>query len=267
MGEMIRLFIGVGGNNEDLEAQAVLEYTARRYTTRDLEIVWMQQAASGPWSGWACATGRTPFTHFRWSIPSVCGYKGRAIYTDVDFFFRADLGTLWDQQIPKGKVGLVRNATGKLSTSCILFDCAAAKGHVPDVEVLRQKPDAHGVMLQYFRERPHLLAATSGNWDCADLKGYDLNDPDVKAVHYTRIETQLHLRHAIPRLAREGGKHWYTGEVFEHPRPELQALFDALLIEADRAGFGVDRYRVKGFDAATRKDFAYKHHVGKLPVR
>lgn len=257
---MIRLFVGVGANNEDLEAQAVLEYTARKYCSEPLEITWMRQAATGPWSGWACRTGRTPFTHFRWSVPSVCSYQGRAIYTDVDFFFVADLAELWHQPIPN--VALVRNATGKLSTSCILFDCAKAKGHVPSIEELRLMPDAHGAVLNYFRTNWHLLAPTVGNWDCPDLRATTLADPELKAVHYTRIETQLHLKYAIPRLAIERQQHWYTGEVFRHPNTELVTYFDQLYLEAIAAGFRLDKYRVKPFNEAGRKDFKYKQHVG-----
>lgn len=254
----IRLFVGVGANNEDLEAQAVLEYTARRHCTQPLDITWMRQADRGPWSGWACRTGRTPFTHFRWSVPAVCDYRGRAIYTDVDFFFVADLAELWQQPIPN--VALVRNATGKLSTSCILFDCAKARAHVPGLEALRKMPDAHGTILNYFRAHPELLAPTDGNWDCPDLGGTTLTDPKLKAVHFTRIETQLHLKHAIPRLAKEGGRHWYTGEIFPHARPELQAHYDHLLAEALAAGYTLDRYRVTPLAHAERKDFTYKHH-------
>ena len=256
----IRLFVGVSANNEDLEAQAVLEYTARKHCTVPLEITWMRQAASGPWSGWACSTGRTPFTHFRWSVPAVCDYQGKAIYTDVDFFFLADLAELWRQDIPG--VGLVRNATGKLSTSCILFDCAHAKNHVLGLEQLRGLKDAHGTMLNYFRAHLGLLAATDGNWDCPDLKGYALDDPLVKAVHFTRIETQLHLKYAVPRLAAEGRRHWYDGEVFSHPNTDLVAHYDRLYAEAQAAGYTIERYRVKPFDKASRKDFTYKSHVG-----
>lgn len=261
MSDPIRLFVGVGANNDDLEAQAVLEYTARKHCTQPLEITWMRQAAKGPWSGWACNTGRTPFTHFRWSVPAVCDYRGRAIYTDVDFFFVADLATLWGQPIPR--VALVRNATGKLSTSCILFDCAKAKGHVPPLEGLRRRPDAHGTLLRYFREHPELLSATDGNWDCPDLKGSGFDDPTLRAVHFTRIETQLHLKYAVPRLAAEGRQHWYTGEVFIHPRAELVEHYDRLLVEAQAAGFTLDRYRVEPFDQAARRDFTYKQHVGQ----
>lgn len=261
----IRLFVGTSAQNEDLEAQMVLEHTARKYCSRPLEIVWMRQAAKGPWSGWACATGRTPFTHFRWGIPAVCDFTGRAIYTDVDFFFTADLAELWSQPIPR--VGLVRNATGKLSTSAILFDCANARGHVPALDVLRGMRDPHGEMLKYFRSHPELLAPTAGNWDCPDLKGAMLGDPNLKAVHFTRIETQLHLKYAIPRLAKEGGRHWYTGEVFAHPNAELVAEYDRLYADALAAGYTLEQYRVAPFGDASRRDFTYKQHVGEKVAR
>lgn len=262
MSEPIRLFVGTSANGEDFEAEAVLEYTARKHCSLPLEITWMRQAASGPWSGWAsCKKNRTPFTSFRWSIPPVCGFEGRAIYTDVDFLFVADLAELWAQPIPS--VALVRNATGKVSTSCMLFDCAKAKGHVPDLTTLRAMPDAHDVLFNYFRSHTELLAPSDGNWDCGDLRGYELADPRVKAIHYTRIEHQLHLKHALPRLQAQGRAHWYTGPVCAHPRPELIAYFDRCLEEAIAAGYTEDRYRVEAFAGATRKDFKYAHAGGK----
>lgn len=256
MSEPIKLFVGTSAQNEDLEAMSVLEYTARKHCSLPLDITWMRQSASGPWSGWKAESWRTPFTAYRWACPSVCGYKGRAIYTDVDFFFLADLAELWTQPIPH--VALVRNATGKVSTSCILFDCAKARGLVPTLDTLRALPDAHGTVLNVFRANPQYLDACEGNWDCGDLRGYELGDPRVKAVHYTRIESQLHLKHAIPRLAREGKTHWYKGETRPHDRPELQALFDRLFIEASANGYGIERYRVAPFTKAVRKDFRYK---------
>lgn len=252
----IRLFVGCSAGNEDLEAQAVLEYTARKHCTLPLDIVWMHQAASGPWSGWKCSTGRTPFTHFRWAIPAVCDYKGRAIYSDVDFLYVGDLAQVWAQKIPG--VGLVRNPKGKLTTSFIVFDCGHAKPHVPSLDALRGMTDAHGTVLAYFRAHPELLAATDGNWDCPDLSGTTLDDPSLRAIHFTRIETQLHLKHAVPRLKAEGRSHWYTGPIGAHPRPELQALFDQLLDEAIGAGYPPERYRIKSAGAVERRNFTYK---------
>lgn len=268
---MIRLFVGTSANSHDSEAEAVLEWTARKHCSMPLEITWMRQAEKGPWSGWESAKrGRTPFTAYRWSLPAVCNYEGKALYTDVDFFFRADLAELWNQPIPS--VGLVRNATGKLSTSCILFDCAKARGHVPTLDVLKRMPDAHDKMLHYFRSNIGLLTACEGNWDCShfekDVYGkMPLDDPRVKAVHYTRVESQLHLKHAIPRLAKEGRKHWYVeggAQVFNHPRQDLQALFDDLYAEALANGYTLDKYRVQPYGGAKRREFAYSAHVGEV---
>lgn len=262
MSETIRLFVGTSANNEDLEAEAVLAYTAYKHCSMPLEITWMRQASAGPWSNWASSKrGRTPFTAFRWSVPVVCGWTGKAIYTDVDFFFTADLAELWNQPIPH--VGLVRNPTGKLSTSCILFDCAKAKEHIPRLDTLKAMSDAHDFMLQYFRRHQGLLDGFVGNWDCPDLSGSSLEDPNLRAVHFTRIETQLHLKHAVPRLKAEGRSHWYTGEVRQHPRPELQAYYDGLLQEAFAHGYTLDKYRVRAFDGAARRDFKYKQHRGR----
>lgn len=258
---MIRLFVGTSANNEDLEAEMVLEFTARKHCSEPLEIKWMRQAKSGPWSGWeSCKHNRTPFSSFRWSLPAVCGYEGRAIYCDVDFLFVGDLAEVWHQPIPS--VALVRNPTGKQSTSFIVFDCKRAKGHVPPLDALRRLPDAHDTMLHYFRKHPSLFSATAHNWDCPDLSGSRLGDPNLRAVHYTRIEHQLHLKYALPRLKQEGRSHWYTGPVFGHPNAELVKHFDDLLMEAKAAGYSLDRYRVTNGIQAERKNFAYSHHLG-----
>lgn len=256
MSDPVRLFVGADGNNCDLESQAVLEHSVRKHASRPVQITWMQNGR-GPWAGWRTGSARTPFTHYRWSIPSVCGYQGRAIYTDSDFIFRADIAELWDQAIPS--VMLVRNPEGKTRTCCILFDCAAAKGHVPPVEVLRKMPDAQATMVEYFKRRRSLTSEFAGDWNCIDLKGYDdINDPRIKAIHYSRMECQVHLKHALPRLASEGLRHWYDGPTGPHWRPELQALFDELLDEAIAAGYPPERYRVTPAGAVAKRHFTYK---------
>lgn len=259
MSDTIRLFVGADGTNADLESQMVLEYSVRKHASQDVQIVWMQQAAKGPYAGWKCGSGRTPFTHFRWSIPVMCGYEGRGIYCDSDFAFMADIAELWNQPIPgvflakSGKKGLHK-------TCCILFDAAKAKGHVPDLDRLRKMEDPQGTMMKYFKERPELHSGFEGDWNAIDLKGYEsATDPRIKAIHYSRMEMQPQLKYAIPRLKREGKAHWYTGPVGPHERPEMIALFDALYQEALAAGYTVDQYRVEAFAGAARRNFTYSH--------
>lgn len=255
----IRLFVGTDGTNCDLESQMVLEYSVRKHVSQPVEILWMQQAATGPYAGWQCGSGRTPFTHFRWSIPAMCGYEGRGIYTDSDFIFMADIAELWTQPIP----GVLLAKVGKKGlhkTCCMVFDCAKAKGHVPDLDTLRKMPDPQGTMFKYFAERPELFSGFAGDWNAIDLKGYETaQDPRIKAIHYSRMEMQPQLKYAVPRLQREGKSHWYTGPIGPHERPELIALFDTLYHEALSAGYTLDHYRVQPFAGATRKNFTYTH--------
>lgn len=260
MSETIRLFVGADGTNCDLESQMAYEYSLKKHTTADVEITWMQQAAKGPYSGWKCGSGRTPFSHFRWSPPAMCNYEGKAIYTDVDWLWMADVADLWNQPVPGvflAKVG----KKGLSKTCCMLFDCAHAKGHVPTLDALKKMVDPQGTLMQYFRERPELISAYEGDWNAIDLKGYDdISDPRIKACHYSRIEHQPQLlKYTLPRLKKEGRAHWYTGPVGPHPRADLQALFDALYAEALAAGYTLDQYRVGDFAGATRKNFTYSH--------
>jgi hypothetical protein len=259
MTDTIRLFIGAAANGEDLESQMVAEYSARQHCSLPLEITWMQQAAKGPYSGWKCGSGRTPFTHFRWSLPAMCQFDGKAIYTDVDFIYRADLAELWNQPVPGvflAKVG--KKGLGK--TCCLLFDCAHAKGHVPTLDQLRRMDDPQGTLMKYFREWPALTSNFAGDWNAIDLKGYDdIADPRIKAIHYSRIEMQPSFPYAQKRLKAEGKAHWYTGPTGPHERPELIALFDQLYREALASGYTLDQYRVGAFAGATRKNFTYSH--------
>lgn len=266
MSEPIRLFVGTSANGEDAEAEMVLEYTARKHCSLPLEIVWMRQAATGPWSGWSSnARGRTPFTAYRWSLPAVCGFEGKAIYTDVDFFFLADLADLWNQAITGSHVMLMKGPDGKLSNSaCILYDCGKCQGVMPDLPTLKRMRDAHDEMLAVLRPRKtELIGGYAGDWNC---KAYEkmrgpshepLKIDGAKAYHFSRIETQLHLRYAVPRLKVEGRSHWYTGPIGPHPHAGLVDLYDTLYREAIAAGYTPERYQVEAFEGAIRRNFTY----------
>jgi hypothetical protein len=257
----IKLFVGADGTNCDLESQVVLEYSVRKHASQPVEIVWMQQSADGPYSGWKCGTGRTPFSHFRWSIPAMCGYAGKGIYCDSDFIFLADIAELWRQDVPG--VFLSKQPKKHLGkTCCLLFNCAHAKGHVPDLKALRKMPDPQGTLTKYFKEHPELSSGFEGNWNALDGDGMPVGDPRMKAIHYTRMEHQFHLKYARERLAKEGRAHWYAGPTFAHPRADLQALFDALYAEALSAGYTVGQYGVDAFAGSTRRNFTYTHHQG-----
>lgn len=246
---MIRVFVGCAPNHEDIESQAVLEWSIRKHASKSVAIEWMKLSRdpASPWysdgdKGWQTKEWATPFSGFRWAIPNRCNFSGRAIYTDSDVIFMADIAELWGQVIKPGKVALAKG--GSSWRYCVsLWDCYEAAEHGRPIDRLRTDPNAHRSMGTYYANNPQLTQAFVGDWNCLDGDGHrDLKDGMVKALHYTAMDSQPHLRHAISRLAAQGRKHWFNGAVKRHPRDDVIALFDEMLAEAIANGYGPERY-------------------------
>ena len=76
----IKLFIGTS-NTEDVWIEKNYLYTLFQNTNENIEVTFLRPKNFPEWNtfGWG-----TPFTCYRYAIPEICNYKGRAIYTDVD---------------------------------------------------------------------------------------------------------------------------------------------------------------------------------------
>jgi len=249
---MIRLFVGCSANGEDAEAQGMLEYTVRRYATEDVDINWMKLSKDpvSPWfsnpkggTGWTTTGWATPFSAFRWAIPHVCNFEGRAIYMDVDQIVRADVKQLWGQTIPEGKAILAKNPS---THCCMLMDCEAIKRLCktwPSWDLLRTQA---GLYRSVRALGGAVTAPFEGNWNCLDGETYKtLSEPDIKLIHFTKVETQPHLKWALPRLHANKQKHWgeYARPVgLPHARADVAPLVERLWKEAQTAGYGIDRY-------------------------
>ena len=242
-GDPIRVFVGCAANGEDAESMAVLEWSIRKHTVRPVEITWMMQTqdSASIWGGWNTERWATPFSGFRWAVPAAAGFTGRAIYCDSDVWFQADLAELLDQPFPAGAVVLAKPRSWRL---CVcLWDCAAAEPHLWPLERLKSDPGQHHAMGLRFRGPNPLVGAFAGNWNCLDGEDYpNLDDPAIKALHYTDMRSQPQLRHALPRLAAAGQGHWFDGTTVEHRRPDVVERFDKLLEEAIAHGYAPENY-------------------------
>jgi hypothetical protein len=247
---MIRIFVGCSANGEDAEAQAMLEYTLRKHHPQDdVALEWMMQTRdkASPWytnpqahEGWNTQGWATPFSAFRWAIPYACNYQGRAIYMDVDMIYMDDVAKLWEQQIPEGKCMLTKND----SQSCvILWDCERAKSFLPSFDDLRK---TQGLYRSVRKSIGGAVSHFSGNWNCLDGERHrykTLDDPDIKILHFTRVETQPHLKWALPRLKAKGKAHWNRQSAgLPHALKDVQPLVDKLWEEAKAAGYTAERY-------------------------
>ena len=249
---MIRIFVGCA-SGDDLESQAVLEYSLRSRASRPVEIVWMQQSRDpaspyfvGKPDGWNTKAWSTPFSGFRWAIPEICGFEGEAIYMDSDMIVLDDIAKLWDQKFEPGKLLLAKGGDADAWRFCVAkWNCAEAKNHLPPMSEFRPIRKGHADLKRKFAGST-LVQRFKGNWNCVDGEDYaSLDDPDIKILHYSAEHTQPQLRHALPRLAAAGRSHWFDGTTKAHWRPDVVELFDRTLAEAKAAGYDPMNYEPK----------------------
>ena len=240
----LRVFVGTAANHEDAESQAVLEHSIRSRTMSDVEITWMR-LSKDPGSpfysdrerrlGWDTTTWATPFTGFRWAVPSLAGFTGRALYMDSDMIVLADLAELFSQQVHPGCIALTKTP----NRSCVmLFDCVEAQSKLPHVEDLMRS-----IATVKTNARTMMAPFINGNWNCLDGEKHgSIYDPEIKILHYTSMPHQPHLPRALERLAQRGHKHWFDGSVTTHWRKDVVDLFEREFSAAVAAGYTVDRY-------------------------
>ena len=248
----IRVYVGCAANGEDAESQAVLEWSLRKHASAPVEIVWMQLSRDpaspfycdpGKALGWRTEQWATPFSGFRWAVPALAGFKGRAIYMDSDVILTADIAELWGQEFAPGKLVMAKGKTASWRYCVSLWDCARAPHWIPALAKLQRDPDSHRNCIRVFRTNPNIVQAFAGQWNCLDGEDFaDLGDPEIKLIHYSAMRTQPQLERAVARLALEGRRHWFDGEPARHWREDLIALFEALLEEASAEGYAVERY-------------------------
>jgi len=144
MTEPIRIFVGTS-EYEDKWIEKVLVYTLLQNTDRKLDITFMRPSMFEDWNkqGWG-----TPFTCFRYAIPHLCNFEGRAIYMDVDQMNFRDIGVLYDTDLGDCAFGMCWDTLnmnpkeyegtemerGWFSDSVIVMDCEKAARYIDPVE-------------------------------------------------------------------------------------------------------------------------------------
>ena len=144
----VNLFIGSGGKHDEKAARIYL-YTLFKNTKRKINITWLSPETMG--EGWNRSSWGTPFTCYRYAIPHLMNFKGRALYTDVDMINFRDIGALFDTDLECKPFGMVwdelqDNGTrgrelgyprGFWCDSVLLIDCERAKDFVDPIDKIK----------------------------------------------------------------------------------------------------------------------------------
>jgi len=190
--DTIKIFIGSEPGNED--AELVLEWSIKNTTSGPYEIVWMTDGIpNSMWQHWNkgrknrtqnTTTGwKTNFSAFRWAIPELCNFQGRAIYLDVDQIVLKDIRQMWE--LPMENCSYL--AISPERTDVMLLDCS--KFNEPWWPAINQMRSSGRSQKGYriLVGNNTQVGTLDKIYNCLDGVGYS---NDTRLVHYTEMSTQ-----------------------------------------------------------------------------
>lgn len=195
MTDVIRVFVGSDIRMQEHGAELVLEHTIRKHASLPVDITWMRAVKGDPDWGECWERGRemyrpytgqhaTDFTTFRFAVPELCKFEGRAIYLDSDMLVRADIAELWNIQT---KVGY---ACCGPRTDVAVIRCEKFRfPEWPSIEAMKRSGWRIGTYTHLLSKYQQFdLGALPSSWDCLDGKGF--HETKTKLIHYTSMATQ-----------------------------------------------------------------------------
>jgi hypothetical protein len=168
------------------KAEVALERSIRRATSGPVEIVWTDwnvgrrrgliSAEPGP--GWA-----TEFSGFRFALPEAAGFRGRALYLDVDMLALRDLRELFEMPMERPVL------TTPSCSATMLFDCGYFQDKTWWPRLAQMKASGWNIG-EYARilKRHGARGDLHPRWNCLDGQGFARGDTGI--VHFTRRRTQ-----------------------------------------------------------------------------
>jgi hypothetical protein len=200
--ERVKVFIG-SGEASLLERKTAL-YSVRKHTRRDLDIYVFNgthnavelndtQPIAAPMSLRVKYRNVTEFSLYRFLIPEICGYQGKAIYIDSDMVLLTDIGKLFDTPMD-GADFLAKSEAypgeALWALSVMLIDCEKCRF---DLEhVVDELDQGFYSMTEFSCMSPRFLSRNRYDIGRLDPRWnvFDEWDSETKLIHYTNLEAQ-----------------------------------------------------------------------------
>lgn len=198
----VRVFIG-SGEASLIECQTAI-HSLRKHTKRDLDIYVFNGTHNAirlndgepflaPMSLRVKYRNITEFSLYRYLIPELCNYQGKAIYVDSDTVCLSDIGELFDTPM-EGADFLAKYEAypGKelWGLSVMLIDCQRSKFDLEEVidEIdagLYSMSDFSCMGPRFLAYHPYKIGRLDPAWNV-----FDRSDNETKLIHYTNLMAQ-----------------------------------------------------------------------------
>ncbi len=198
MSDRIRVFIGSG--EASLVERKVAIYSLRKQTKRELDIYVFngthnaielndQDPVLAPMPLKIKYRNVTEFSLYRYLIPQLCNYQGRAIYLDSDTVCLTDIGELFESDLAENDF-LAKREAEDWGLSVMLIDCEKCRFDLEKYcneidQNLYSYADFSRMSPRFLQYHSFSIAELDSNWNV-----FDFWDSDTKLIHYTNLHTQ-----------------------------------------------------------------------------
>jgi hypothetical protein len=232
---MIKIYVACAPKGLDAEAQMVLDYSIRKFTTVDYEIIWLQDSEDedSPLFNWNMDTWETPFCGFKWAIPELSNYEGESIYLSYNQIIMEDIAKIVEADFEEDKVLLTAKDS---ALNVIKFNNSKIKKYLPTIEEMKISSSAHQFSQGYFFNNEDKIQFIEGDW------GTEISDIVSKSsvLYYNLRETYLD-KYTFPRLKKLGEEHWFSSSE-DREETFTSKVFEQYYEEALNEGYTVENY-------------------------
>ena len=203
--DTLHIFVGTDKFQHAAGAERVLEHSIRKHATCDVDIHWMRAGdpdwpvseagkPAGTWNlgrpvdlAWPKKGTGTPFSPFRFAIPEVMGFEGRAVYFDADMLVLGDVAELLNHPMVSGY-----NCCHVKRTDVSVINCAwfRDKPWWPRISMMRPSGWRVFEYLQLLVPRNAVCDNLSWAWNDCVGQIFARSPGTVKLVHYTDVRVQ-----------------------------------------------------------------------------
>ena len=197
----VRVFIG-SGEASLLERKALI-HSLRKHTRRELDLYVFngthnsiehndEPPVLAPMPLEIKYRNYTEFSLYRYLIPQLCGFSGRAIWLDSDMLCLGDIGELFDTPLDGFDFLAKADAyyVGGWGPSVMLIDCERCRFDLPaiyaDIDAGQHTCADFTHFTRTFLDRhPYQLGKLDPRWN-----EFDRFDAQTRLIHYTCLHTQ-----------------------------------------------------------------------------
>lgn len=187
--DTVRVF--VGASPVEYLAFKVLEHSIRKHTAHAVEMTFMH-ALSYSLPKARKNQPATNFSFYRFMIPALTGYEGKAVYMDSDMLVFRDIAELWNLPFEGAKVLTIEDEEGDgrtIQQSVLLLNCGTL-----DWSIERIVQDMDEGKYDYSDLMRHLCIVDSDQVRLAIPSRWNSHEKyepgETGLLHYTRLRTQ-----------------------------------------------------------------------------